>query len=197
MIMRHYVTKITSEPFSNKHIRHIINRYLAHHNADMFPYEMQMIDPFARFSFTNDLPFCITNDLNPDCPTDYHLEANDFCEMILKEHGEGTYDLILWDPPYTIRQLKELYDGIGLHLFQEQVQNMWGRALKACDKLLKVNGTFISLGYTTKGVRSRKFQTDEIHIFQSNHTPDAYDTLMTVQRKVQHNIFNYGVYEEE
>ena len=197
MIMRHYVTKITSEPFSNKHIRYIIDRHLAQHNSDTFPFACRILDPFARNSFTTQLEYAVTNDLNPVMPTDYHLEANDFCELILKEHGEAQYDIILWDPPYTLRQLKELYDGIGMHLFQEQVQNMWGRALKACDKLLKVNGHFISLGYTTKGIRSRKFVTDEIHVFQSNHTPDAYDTLLTVQRKVQHNIFNYGVYEEE
>ncbi len=197
MIMRHYVTKISGNTFENKHIRYIIDRHLAQHNSDTFPFACRILDPFARESFTTKLEYAITNDLNPEMPTDYHLEANDFCELILSEHGAGQYDIILWDPPYTMRQLKELYDGIGLKLFQEQTQNMWGRAIKACQKLLKVNGHFISFGYHTKGIRSRNFSTDEIHIFQTNFAPDAYDVLCTVQRKVQHNLFQYGGYEEE
>ena len=69
---------------------------------------------------------------------------------------------------------------------------MFGRAKKASAKLLKVNGHFISFGYTTRGLGRRKgFEKEQIHIFQSNKTPDSYDVLMTVERKVQHNLENW------
>ena len=195
MILQHYYTQINSEPFSNNHVRKIIDRHIRRCFSDCVPDDIIMIDPFARNSFTTREHYCITNDLNEEMPTGFHLEANDFLEVMLDKLGPGSVDLIVFDPPYTLRQLRDLYENIGADLEIWQVQNMWGRAKDAAAKLLRTNGFFISLGYHTHGLgRYRGFQKEEIHIMESFHSPDAYDILVTVERKIQSNLLEF---EEE
>ena len=193
MIIQHWLTKMTNQPFSNKHVRRILDRYLRHHNEGNFPEPCVLIDPFARDSFTTQLPYALTNDLNSEMPTQYHAEANEWCEWLLTDRlGPNSVDLIFFDPPYSLRLLKDHYDHEDIPLERWQTWNMFGRAKNACAKLLKVNGHFISFGYTTRGLaRRRGFEKEQIHIFQSNKTPDSYDVLMTVERKVQHNLENW------
>lgn len=64
------------------------------------------VDPYAGECS----PATITNDLNPERPTDYHLQAIDF----LKKFKDKSVDGVLYDPPYSQRQVKECYDGIGI-----------------------------------------------------------------------------------
>lgn len=63
------------------------------------------IDPFAGECS----PASITNDLNPERPTTYHMDALEF----LKTFDDNSVDGVLYDPPYSPRQVKECYDGIG------------------------------------------------------------------------------------
>ena len=49
------------------------------------------VDPYAGECS----PATITNDLNPERPTDYHLQAIDF----LKKFKEKSVDGVLYDPP--------------------------------------------------------------------------------------------------
>lgn len=53
------------------------------------------IDPFAN---QNKLA-AITNDLNPDFDTDYHMDALDFLKTFQNESVDG----VLYDPPYSPR----------------------------------------------------------------------------------------------
>ena len=54
--------------------------------------EQYWLDPFAN---RNKIA-SVTNDLNPEYDTDYHLDALDF----LKSFGDETVDGVLYDPPY-------------------------------------------------------------------------------------------------
>ena len=60
-----------------------------------------IIDPFANGSKWG----TITNDLNPDFKTDYNLDALDF----LKKMKSNTADFVLFDPPYSPRQVSECW----------------------------------------------------------------------------------------
>lgn len=71
------------------------------------------IDPFAG----ENSPAEFTNDLNPEKPTMFHSHAKDFVELSC----DGI-DGCLFDPPYSLRQVKECYDSIGVKLFQEDTQ---------------------------------------------------------------------------
>jgi len=53
-----------------------------------------------------------TNDLNPKTAAEYHMDAEDFLTM-LADKGIVS-DLVICDPPYSPRQVKECYDSIGL-----------------------------------------------------------------------------------
>ena len=61
-------------------------------------------DPFAGMNS----PAQVTNDLSPEMPTTYHLPALEF----LKGLGNESFDGVLYDPPYSPRQVKECYDKI-------------------------------------------------------------------------------------
>ena len=66
------------------------------------------IDPFA-----NENKFAtITNDLNPIFDTDYHLDALDFLKLFDDESIDG----ILYDPPYSPRQVSECYNNVGYNI---------------------------------------------------------------------------------
>ncbi len=72
-----------SETFSIKPIAEIIDRYVGHLKVS--------IDPFARGSKKAK----ITNDIDADFDTDYHMDALDF----LKMHKDESVDAVLFDPP--------------------------------------------------------------------------------------------------
>ena len=88
------------ETFTMAPVKKLLERYVGDGKG--------WIDPFAGSSS----PAEYTNDLNPDAPTKYHLEALDFINMVDRNDYHG----ILFDPPYSLRQVKECYDNIGKSL---------------------------------------------------------------------------------
>ena len=104
-----------------------------------------VIDPFAR----NATIAHVTNDLNPECDTDFHLDALDF----LKTFDDDSVDGVLYDPPYSPRQLKECYDNVGLSLTFEQTNaGYWASLKKEIARILKGGGSVISFGWNTQGI---------------------------------------------
>ena len=68
----------------------------------------KILDPFANeCSIKNHLKNCeyISNDLDTTFDTDYHLEAQDFMKLF----EDNSVDVILFDPPYSGRQVAECY----------------------------------------------------------------------------------------
>lgn len=61
----------------------------------------------------------ITNDLNPDVDADYHMDALDFLKMFDDESVDG----VLYDPPYSPRQVAECYHGVGREVTMETTQS--------------------------------------------------------------------------
>jgi hypothetical protein len=80
------------ETFSIAPIGSFVRRYLAQSKVS--------IDPFAR----NKRLATYTNDLDPTTKADSHLDAETFCRKLGK-----TCDLVLFDPPYSPRQISECY----------------------------------------------------------------------------------------
>jgi len=113
IVMDFKKTNITSTPYDNPHIRRILDKEI-----DRMMWKTSGegvgIDGFARESFVNDLECFITNDLNPEFACDYNLEWKDFAYAIEERTLQGFRppDLVFFDPPYSLRQLKEHYDGI-------------------------------------------------------------------------------------
>lgn len=81
-----------------------------------------IVDPFA-----NDEPLAtITNDLDPQYATDYHLDALDF----LKQLPTASADLVFYDPPYSPRQVAESYRQFGMSVNMETTQSSYWRKQK-------------------------------------------------------------------
>lgn len=182
--MTHIRTNITSEPFSNPHIRKILNRIIKVATINNKYQTISLCDPFARQSFTTTLQGAVTNDLNEMMPTNYHLEFKDFAELMYEQ--EQRFDVVFFDPPYSLRQLKEQYDGIGKDLELWQTHNMWSAGKDMLGKCVKVGGYVVSLGWTTAGFgKKRGFTKKEVHVFEQVAREDRYSLLLTVERKTQ------------
>lgn len=77
--------------FDIKPIKELINKYV-----QKLPSNATIVDPFAN---KNEIA-TITNDLDPQYNTTYHMDATDFLNML----DDNSADMVLYDPPYC-------YDG--------------------------------------------------------------------------------------
>ena len=133
------------------------------------------IDPFAGFNS----PAELTNDHNPETPTDSHLEALDFVES---QKG-AMFNGALFDPPYSYRQVTEHYRVLGKKATQlDTSTNFYNRVLNPLADIIKKGGYCISFGWNTNGMgKNRGFEIVEILIVA--HGGHHNDTLVTVESK--------------
>jgi len=137
-----------------------------------------VLDPFSN----GEKNFCtVNNDLNESIECDYHLDATDFLRMFKCQ----SVDIVLYDPPYSPRQVSECYKGVGKKVTQLDTSSHFRSShLDQIARVLKTGGRCISFGWNTNGVgKSRGFVTEEILIV--NHGGSHNDTLVTVDRKVR------------
>jgi len=166
-----------SSTFTIKPIRELLDRYLSKGGRGKI-----IVDPFVGNS-----PFklmCISNDLNPDIMADSHKDAIDF----LKHFEDSSVDILLFDPPYSVRQVAECYKGVGMEVTNETTRvNFYSRIKNEIARIIKPNGIVISFGWTTMGIgKGRGFCIEEILIVP--HGGSKNDTLVTVERKHQTNL---------
>lgn len=191
--MSYKITNITAHPFDNPHVQRLIKKYMNKLNFRIKDLKrpIDVCDPFCnkqhkRKQGTN----LISNDLNPIYPTTYNLEANDFGEKM--EAMNKQFDLILFDPPYSLRQLKEQYESIGSKLPLWQTQNKWKRARNALSKCVRPGGYVISFGWETSGFgRKRGFELVEVMVLNQAGHADRYDLLITVERKINYLLEDF------
>ena len=157
--------------FSIKPINNLILKYI----------EGEWLDPFSRNSPQNIRKFCVTNDLSPDFEADYHMESLDFLRMFQNAQFNG----ILFDPPYSPRQISECYKGIGRQVHQKDTQSsFYGDRKKAAAKCVKVGGYAISFGWNSGGMgKSNGFEIVEILLVA--HGGAHNDTICTVEKKIK------------
>lgn len=132
------------------------------------------IDPFAG----ENSPAEITNDLNPEKPATYHLHAKDFCDMLT-----GTYKGVLFDPPYSLRQLKECYDSIDIKMFQDDSQRFPQNVKEKIAPKIEAGGIAMSFGWNSQGF-GKKLGFEIIEILLVAHGRSHNDTIVTVERKL-------------
>lgn len=133
------------------------------------------IDPFANTSkFAN-----ITNDLDPDMPTDYHMEALDFLRMFDTESVDG----VLYDPPFSPRQVSECYKRLGKTVsWLHTSAKYWSEQKDEISRILRPNGVVITCGWNSDGIgMSRGFEMERVLLVP--HGGSKNDTIVTVERK--------------
>lgn len=137
------------------------------------------IDPFAR----DKKLATYTNDLNPNTHAEYHYEAKEFLEMLIEKKVKA--DLIIFDPPYSLRQRKECYDDFGENGFTfEHSKNVgkWTAEKELCNKLLEPDGIFLHFGWHSNGLGNKyKCEIEEMLIVA--HGGGHNDTICIAERK--------------
>ena len=95
-----------------------------------------------------------------------------------------SFDLVLFDPPYSLRQLKEHYDGIGKDLKLWQTHNMWGEGKNKLAECVPVGGVVISLGWTTAGFgRKRGFEKRDTRFLNKLHEKTGIHFLLLLNKR--------------
>lgn len=134
------------------------------------------VDPFAR----NARLATHTNDLNPDTDAEHHMEAVEFLRMLADKGVEA--DCVIFDPPYSPRQVADCYQGIGMTPTKRDTQT--ARLKAECRtqirRLVKNGGVVISMGWNTVG-HGKEFTPVELLIVC--HGGDHNDTLCMVERR--------------
>lgn len=136
------------------------------------------IDPFAG----EHSPAEITNDLNPKRKAKYCMHAKEFAKMV----PDGI-DGVLFDPPYSLRQTKECYESIGYGMSQEDTQNFPNNVKRILAPKIKTGGIAISFGWNSGGF-GKKLGFEVIEILLIPHGGNHYDTIVTVEKKVQYQM---------
>jgi hypothetical protein len=133
------------------------------------------IDPFAGYNS----PAELTNDINPDTPALYHLDAIRFCDILM-----GDWKGVLFDPPYSLRQLKECYKGVGLSMTQED-SNLFPQNIKqALVRFLPPGSIAITFGWNSQGF-GKNLGFEIIEILLVAHGRSHNDTIVVVEKKMQ------------
>ncbi len=163
------ITKAWAMPnkntFSILPIGEIINKYLSGVS----------VDPFAN---SNKLA-TITNDINPEYETDYSVDALEF----LKGIETNSIDTVLFDPPYSPRQVSECYKSMDMTVNMQTTQaSFWSNLKKEIGRITKADGVCITCGWNSGGVGA-KYGFEQVEILLVAHGGWHNDTIITVERK--------------
>lgn len=139
------------------------------------------IDPFANSNKIAE----ITNDLDPQYETDYNLDAKDF----LKQFDDNSIDGVLFDPPYSSRQVSECYKKMGLSVDMTTTQgSFWSKLKEEISRIVKPEGKCLSFGWNSGGIGMKYgFDIDEILLVP--HGGIHYDTICVAETK-RKTLFN-------
>ena len=133
------------------------------------------IDPFAN---RNKIA-SVTNDLSLEYDTDYHLDALDFLKLFEDESVDG----VLYDPPYSPRQVSECYNNVGYDVTWDTTKaSFWGNHKREISRIVKIGGKVITFGWNSGGI-GYKYGFEIHRILLIPHGGWHNDTIVTVEIK--------------
>lgn len=140
-----------------------------------------IVDPFAN---KNKIA-TITNDINPKFDTTFHMDATDFLKML----DDASADSMLYDPPYSSRQVTECYKKFGQTVNMETTQSAyWSEQKREISRVVKPNGICITCAWNSGGI-GKKYGFEIIEILMVAHGGWHNDTIVVVERKIP-TLFN-------
>ena len=160
----------SAQTFSIQPITELLDRWMAGRSS--------VIDPFSNGSTRAHH----RNDLDP-AHCDAPMDAEAFC---VKLQNEGVIaDAGLFDPPYSPRQISEVYKSVGLTVGMEETQSasMYKRVREAMDACLTIGAITVSFGWNSVGFGvDRGYEIQEILLVC--HGGAHNDTICVVERKM-------------
>ncbi len=158
------------DTFTIKPIGEFVQRFLKNSKVS--------IDPFAR----NKRWATHTNDLNPQTEAEHHMECEAFLQHLIDQKVKA--DLVILDPPYSPRQVKECYDHIGIKMAQTDA--MGGAARKRrralIEQLVLHDAVVLTFGWDTNGMGIKGWKIDEILLVA--HGSDHNDTICMAESRL-------------
>jgi len=135
------------------------------------------VDPFAR----NKDWATYTNDLSPDTSAQYHMDAESFLMMLDEECIKA--DLVIFDPPYSPRQISEVYQSIGMEVGMKDTQSavLYQRVRNAIEPILEESAIVLSFGWNSVGM-GKKHGFEIIEIILCCHGGAHNDTICMAER---------------
>jgi hypothetical protein len=132
------------------------------------------IDPFAGQSTMAQF----RNDLDPSSPAPNHLTAEEWVNSL-----GGEYRGILFDPPYSGRQVKECYSHLNKKVHRDDTNAyFYGNIKRLISPKIMKGGYAISCGWNTNGFgRGNGFEILEILLVC--HGSSHNDTIVVVEHK--------------
>jgi hypothetical protein len=172
------ITKAWAMPNGNTFSIKPIHEFVMKYNKQ----DIKSLDPFAN---TNRIA-TITNDLDPDMGADYCMDALEF----LKQFERESIDLVLFDPPYSPRQVSECYKRLGKTVNMKTTQSsFWSNMKKEIERITKPSGMVLCFGWNSQGIgKTRGFNMEEILLVA--HGGHHNDTICTAERKST-NLFSH------
>lgn len=133
------------------------------------------IDPFAN----RNKVATVTNDLSMEYDTDYHLDALDFMKLFEDNSVYG----VLYDPPYSPRQVSECYNDVGYNVTWDTTKaSFWGNHKREISRIVKIGGKVITFGWNSGGI-GYKYGFEIERILMVPHGGWHNDTICTVEVK--------------
>ena len=139
---------------------------------------MSIVDPYARNSELSET--ALTNDLDPLTTARWHLKSDEFLGMLVETHVMA--DAVIYDPPYSPRQISECYKRSKIKCTKPDTQNsaLHARCRRHIDNLLILGGIVLSFGWNSTGMGSG-YTTKEILMVA--HGGSHNDTICVAQEK--------------
>jgi len=112
-------------------------------------------------------------DLDHECPADFHMDAKDYVDLCIKDNHR--FHTIILDPPWSLRQSRECYDGRWI-----------GNLTEIKNKILTIcypDTRIITFGRDTVGM-SKKRGFKKIAICLTCHGGANCDSIGLVEEKI-------------
>ena len=172
------ITKCWVMPSPNTFSIEPIKKFVEYYLED----KQVIVDPFANSNTYG----TITNDLNPNFETTYHLDALKF----LRQLDDNIADIVLYDPPYSVQQAKEVYDNFGKEKLELNVANSkyWTEYKYEVSRIIKPGGIVLCFGWNSNGIGNCNHMVmKEIMIVA--HGGIHNDTICTMEIKDKNELF--------
>jgi len=154
--------------FSIKPIYHLIDTYLFDN--------ILSIDLFAN----NNKLAKITNDIDTQYDTDYHLDALDFVKLF----NNNSIDMVLFDPPFSPTQISRSYKKCKRSVNYQTTQNsFWSKLKIEISRVVIKGGIVITCSWNSGGI-GKKYGFDIQEVLMVNHGSWHNDTIIVVDKKI-------------
>lgn len=122
----------------------------------------------------------MTNDLSPDFTANFHMEALDFLRM----WDDNSVDGVLFDPPYSPRQISEIYKSVGREVNTSTTQSSFYSHRKAeIARIVKPGGKVLGFGWNSGGV-GKVLGFELLEVLLVAHGGWHNDTICTCEVKL-------------